>query len=137
MIRRPPRSTLFPYTTLFRSPSSVEVDRVSELQTEPDAVLVHVDLGRYRRRPPGALLEKRVPPKDVDESSDLIGHAEIQCERLDVDTPCLLAAHRLRGGVHGAEHDEQPALPGREGQRAWGGRGLGRPAKPACGAHSP
>src|SRR2546421_12621447 len=25
MIRRPPRSTLFPYTTLFRSPSAVEL----------------------------------------------------------------------------------------------------------------
>src|SRR3712207_7966305 len=28
MIRRPPRSTLFPYTTLFRSPASREVARV-------------------------------------------------------------------------------------------------------------
>src|SRR5256885_2969553 len=27
MIRRPPRSTLFPYTTLFRSPSAVEIER--------------------------------------------------------------------------------------------------------------
>src|SRR5258707_9516020 len=27
MIRRPPRSTLFPYTTLFRSPTPVNVDR--------------------------------------------------------------------------------------------------------------
>src|SRR5438105_11396159 len=27
MIRRPPRSTLFPYTTLFRSPCLVGVDR--------------------------------------------------------------------------------------------------------------
>src|SRR2546425_9429352 len=27
MIRRPPRSTLFPYTTLFRSPSSRRSDR--------------------------------------------------------------------------------------------------------------
>src|SRR2546430_12507280 len=26
MIRRPPRSTLFPYTTLFRSPADVHVD---------------------------------------------------------------------------------------------------------------
>src|SRR5256884_8846592 len=26
MIRRPPRSTLFPYTTLFRSPSPLEVE---------------------------------------------------------------------------------------------------------------
>src|SRR2546427_5902106 len=29
MIRRPPRSTLFPYTTLFRSPGR-EVDRIPE-----------------------------------------------------------------------------------------------------------
>src|SRR5947209_17433374 len=28
MIRRPPRSTLFPYTTLFRSPAGVEVRKV-------------------------------------------------------------------------------------------------------------
>src|SRR5260370_22628963 len=27
MIRRPPRSTLFPYTTLFRSPVRVDIDR--------------------------------------------------------------------------------------------------------------
>src|SRR2546422_11579951 len=28
MIRRPPRSTLFPYTTLFRSPADISVDRM-------------------------------------------------------------------------------------------------------------
>src|SRR2546422_4719453 len=27
MIRRPPRSTLFPYTTLFRSPPQLEIDQ--------------------------------------------------------------------------------------------------------------
>src|SRR2546426_10182019 len=32
MIRRPPRSTLFPYTTLFRSPSDLEA--LSRAQTE-------------------------------------------------------------------------------------------------------
>src|SRR2546425_9630329 len=31
MIRRPPRSTLFPYTTLFRSHGRVERDRVHEI----------------------------------------------------------------------------------------------------------
>src|SRR2546430_15761938 len=30
MIRRPPRSTLFPYTTLFRSPVAINFDRVLE-----------------------------------------------------------------------------------------------------------
>src|SRR2546427_9054205 len=32
MIRRPPRSTLFPYTTLFRSPAPVE-DAIVQLMT--------------------------------------------------------------------------------------------------------
>src|SRR2546425_13379130 len=30
MIRRPPRSTLFPYTTLFRSPQRVVADRIQD-----------------------------------------------------------------------------------------------------------
>src|SRR5260370_17364283 len=34
MIRRPPRSTLFPYTTLFRSPRGTS-DRVREFVTAP------------------------------------------------------------------------------------------------------
>src|SRR2546430_8645117 len=44
MIRRPPRSTLFPYTTLFRShwPGRVQEDRRSQWRT---------DLGRRRDRP--------------------------------------------------------------------------------------
>src|ERR1043166_6696432 len=39
MIRRPPRSTLFPYTTLFRSPVSLgDVLRECEAMIEPQAV---------------------------------------------------------------------------------------------------
>src|SRR3712207_8651571 len=34
MIRRPPRSTLFPYTTLFRSPGQLQVDAVDLLARE-------------------------------------------------------------------------------------------------------
>src|SRR5256885_3988561 len=38
MIRRPPRSTLFPYTTLFRSPTQcAQFERV--LEEQPDAPL--------------------------------------------------------------------------------------------------
>src|SRR3712207_8549274 len=46
MIRRPPRSTLFPYTTLFRSPimmltaRSEEVDRVIGLEVGADDYVV-------------------------------------------------------------------------------------------------
>src|SRR2546422_9666795 len=38
MIRRPPRSTLFPYTTLFRSHSAFEADEETEQLGEPGAV---------------------------------------------------------------------------------------------------
>src|SRR5271169_7040412 len=48
MIRRPPRSTLFPYTTLFRSPWSVKagihhVRPSSELMSRMLAIRIHVD----------------------------------------------------------------------------------------------
>src|SRR4051794_41314916 len=45
MIRRPPRSTLFPYTTLFRS------DVLSGLQTVPICVAYDVDGVRHEEMP--------------------------------------------------------------------------------------
>jgi len=49
MIRRPPRSTLFPYTTLFRSPRSKEDDFVgkealAERREHPQRVLAGLEL---------------------------------------------------------------------------------------------
>src|SRR2546430_11763323 len=38
MIRRPPRSTLFPYTTLFRSPFDIEVAEKMQMARRIDAV---------------------------------------------------------------------------------------------------
>src|SRR2546428_5956787 len=50
MIRRPPRSTLFPYTTLFRSPRRVPIpngiDRLARLALQPKAG--QLDLARAR-----------------------------------------------------------------------------------------
>src|SRR5258708_14394558 len=37
MIRRPPRSTLFPYTTLFRSPDALQAGQPAPLFSLPDA----------------------------------------------------------------------------------------------------
>src|SRR5258707_10236574 len=48
MIRRPPRSTLFPYTTLFRSPKAldsgdlVSVVHQSEIEAREHALTVHM-----------------------------------------------------------------------------------------------
>src|SRR5947199_6270725 len=48
MIRRPPRSTLFPYTTLFRSSNMRQVDEVVE-PLRVDGDLTFVDVGTRRR----------------------------------------------------------------------------------------
>src|SRR5256885_8734750 len=64
MIRRPPRSTLFPYTTLFRSPE-VKLDEVAEGKpvryTATVVVRPEVTLGDYRAH--GVTVEP-VPPAD-------------------------------------------------------------------------
>src|SRR3712207_8088293 len=43
MIRRPPRSTLFPYTTLFRSQASLN-EKLKEEKTELGAILHNVPI---------------------------------------------------------------------------------------------
>src|SRR5256885_13084019 len=61
MIRRPPRSTLFPYTTLFRSPIVASVpesdarcagpsfrSRAYQLAAEPESAETIASAGRYR-----------------------------------------------------------------------------------------
>src|SRR2546429_5372106 len=45
MIRRPPRSTLFPYTTLFRSAISVAGTRVDQLRTEAELIALRKRVG--------------------------------------------------------------------------------------------
>src|SRR3712207_8880540 len=46
MIRRPPRSTLFPYTTLFRSLHGQDVARDAILPRQLDGACLHDPLGR-------------------------------------------------------------------------------------------
>src|SRR5438874_13742461 len=57
MIRRPPRSTLFPYTTLFRS-----LGPANQLEEHAPLVLDH---RRVRRGVPAAPLEQRPPQRQV------------------------------------------------------------------------
>src|SRR2546429_4905282 len=50
MIRRPPRSTLFPYTTLFRSHPQVGYIRLTTFANEKAADDLHAALGRLEGR---------------------------------------------------------------------------------------
>src|SRR5687768_18080199 len=68
MIPRPPRSTLFPYTTLFRSLLSTVVERV-ELEQRPDGGWLH--------------LEKRIPlPRSEEHTSELQSRLHLVCRLL-------------------------------------------------------
>src|SRR3712207_8773921 len=74
MIRRPPRSTLFPYTTLFRS--DVELTQVDRHLSHEE--LIGVLERRHRRRADGALAHASLE-RDVDRKSTRLNssHANI------------------------------------------------------------
>src|SRR3712207_7048647 len=79
MIRRPPRSTLFPSTTLFRSRAAVdvrarlEVDRATRAPDRPAGELVERDHVRPLARLTRARLRRDVRDADVHEA---VGRSE-------------------------------------------------------------
>src|SRR5438874_9437330 len=68
MIRRPPRSTLFPYTTLFRSGAGVHGDR-------------HVSLSE-RRRVVRPVARHRHQPRSEEHTSELQSRRDLVCRLL-------------------------------------------------------
>src|SRR5436190_18656033 len=81
MIRRPPRSTLFPYTTLFRSPTRAMGDL---------AVPVAFQLARTLRKAPRAIAQElaqavgRTPgvARSEEHTSELQSHSDLVCRLL-------------------------------------------------------
>src|SRR2546422_5163008 len=96
MIRRPPRSTLFPYTTLFRS-ALVAVEGQGQRPADPPVVerfplVVHRD---QQVAVPGALLHRDLGAHGADEALTL-GRREAA----ELDVRALAPDRRhLRGGV--------------------------------------
>src|SRR3712207_6933979 len=86
MIRRPPRSTLFPYTTLFRSPRGAWVEerrvdvRRGERHLEPEdgvgAVVDVVERPRQRR------VEERARRRSEEHTSELQSRQYLVCRLL-------------------------------------------------------
>src|SRR5438034_3940836 len=76
MTRRPPRSTLFPYTTLFRSPRAI---RGQEHEAE---VVAAGELARDRVRQ--ARRPELVPeaPRSEEHTSELQSHSDLVCRLL-------------------------------------------------------
>src|SRR5260370_29587952 len=81
MIRRPPRSTLFPYTTLFRSKNVLWIaKRPSEVAAElgMDEVNVRLTLARAK----GKLLSARPRWRSEEHTSELQSHLNLVCRLL-------------------------------------------------------
>src|SRR3712207_7870478 len=72
MIRRPPRSTLFPYTTLFRSDPGRDDHCVEVGEQRPQRVVEHetVSSGARGRRHQGRLAGQGVLVQHVEERSE-------------------------------------------------------------------
>src|SRR5258708_32252164 len=95
MIRRPPRSTLFPYTTLFRSPSAGRAERV--------LARLHVGGNVYFLQP--GLVDVGVGGHEATHEAGALGAASIaRLEELFlrgvVATPGDVTAVGGGGGVH-------------------------------------
>src|SRR5437588_2228508 len=75
MIRRPPRSTLFPYTTLFRSPVE-DHQRGADEDREPESGR-RVTEARKRDERDGRHL-----PRSEEHTSELQSHSDLVCRLL-------------------------------------------------------
>src|SRR4051794_41407754 len=80
MIRRPPRSTLFPYTTLFRSPPRPTADQVAG-PTTPSAVK---PCERWKRLTARAVPGPNTPsaPRSEEHTSELQSPVHLVCRLL-------------------------------------------------------
>src|SRR5438876_7488831 len=101
MMRRPPRSTLFPYTTLFRSPKKELLSRVVAARGRHLVILV------------GAVITNGLPPGLVDiRIAHLPGpHAVHVQDCADENQPCPGMQHSRN--LSAAENDGDPEAPGR------------------------
>src|SRR2546430_13608411 len=81
MIRRPPRSTLFPYTTLFRSPDRAGALRRTERHRVPhgDRPGRRVD-GRRALR--GTVPDRLLPQRSEEHTSELQSQSNLVCRLL-------------------------------------------------------
>src|SRR3712207_8599347 len=83
MIRRPPRSTLFPYTTLFRSPDvRRRRDAVLRVRPRPDARDARPPSGRKAAPAAGPAVEARSGGRSEEHTSELQSRQYLVCRLL-------------------------------------------------------
>src|SRR2546425_3524064 len=101
MIRRPPRSTLFPYTTLFRSaPQAPELERLgTERLHDADREDRFLE-ARREIRERGELVARQPPDRSEEHTSELQSLAYLVCR-------LLLEKKKEKIKIHPPEFSEQ------------------------------
>src|SRR2546430_10143389 len=87
MIRRPPRSTLFPYTTLFRSPARTRRANWWTCSMPDGAVTVPTPasapaIDQPQRVPDPSMLHILVPKRSDEHTSELQSQSNLECRLL-------------------------------------------------------
>src|SRR2546422_1808417 len=76
MIRRPPRSTLFPYTTLFRSERDAAVQAVAFFSGKPDNFIAGADIEEF------VALTSAAEARSEEHTSELQSRLHLVCRLL-------------------------------------------------------
>src|SRR3712207_8296577 len=82
MIRRPPRSTLFPYTTLFRSPRQGSVPRAGDGGSRRGCAAQRSRPGPARDRVSGRRLVRALAGRSEEHTSELQSRQYLVCRLL-------------------------------------------------------
>src|SRR3712207_9552941 len=95
MIRRPPRSTLFPYTTLFRSTHNVAVVEERDAHVTPNAFAVSDDLDQRPgdRLVPSVVLDRERRARQEDPATDAVAKRDPGAPNGDRKSTRLNSSH--------------------------------------------
>src|SRR5260370_15049152 len=101
MIRRPPRSTLFPYTTLFRSEDHAADEADALRRIERVGILLQADPYRARRgnAPAGTGQDIRQKQRSEEHTSELQSHLNLVCRLLLEKKKCLTKVTHQRVSI--------------------------------------
>src|SRR2546430_13490198 len=91
MIRRPPRSTLFPYTTLFRSQPRARRSSKSK-DRDLDA--------RWVLNPPGCFIRRSLEARSEEHTSELQSQSNLVCRLLLEKKNQTMRQENLRGKIN-------------------------------------
>src|SRR2546427_8941904 len=82
MIRRPPRSTLFPYTTLFRSNRSISISANEGKRTMTPKIWSRPSSAAFSKKTPSAKRHNNVAGRSEEHTSELQSQSNLVCRLL-------------------------------------------------------